>query len=48
MPADRGGRVLRAMLGNRHELMRLLDDIRESGDPDETLPADFLEVWEPV
>ncbi len=30
------------------EIKRLLDDIRESGDPDEMLPADFLEVWEPV
>lgn len=105
-PEDRGSRLLRSMLGNRRELMRLLmilladdgveammtaglgesgrtagdwiaggddtpllesllktldrspkrldeikrllDDIRESGDPDAMLPDDFLAVWEAV
>ena len=105
-PEDRGSRLLRAMLGNRRELMRLLmilladdgveammtaglgegggtggdwvaggddtpllesllktldrsperldeiqrllDDIRESGDPDEMLPEGFLAVWQAV
>jgi len=105
-PADRGSRLLRSMLGNRRELMRmlmilladdgveamiaaglgegggsaadwvaggddtpllesllktldrsperldeikrLLDDLGETGDPDEMLPEGFLAVWEAV
>ena len=30
------------------EIQRLLDDIRESWDPDEMLPEGFLAVWEAV